>query len=63
VMERVQVKETPRVLDVAGFPGAKIEGVRVCNSTFEKVSKENRIQDAEDVQLIGCKSNTTARIP
>jgi unsaturated rhamnogalacturonyl hydrolase len=54
VMENLTVRETPRVLNVAGFPGAEINGVRIYNSTFEKVTKEDVVKEA-DVKLVGCK--------
>lgn len=54
VMENVTVRETPRVLNVVGFPGAEISGVRVLNSTFQNVQKDDVIKDAADVTISNC---------
>jgi len=54
VMEALQVRNTPRVLNVAGFPGAEIRGVRIYHSTFKAVVKPDVLKDAEDVKLVGC---------
>jgi unsaturated rhamnogalacturonyl hydrolase len=54
VMENITVQQTPRVLRVEGFPGATIEGVRIYNSSFHNVQKEDIIEDAEGVALIDC---------
>ena len=53
VMENITVAQTPRVLNVRGFPGAQISGVRIYNSTFKQVAKQDIIQDA-DVKLVDC---------
>ena len=53
VMENVTVHETPRVLNVRGFPGAEISGVRIYHSTFRQVEKPDVARDA-DVKLINC---------
>ena len=53
VMENITVKQTPRVLNVVGFPGAEINGVRIYNSTFKQVEKPDTIKEA-DVKLVGC---------
>ena len=53
VMENITVAQTPRVLDVRGFPGAEISGVRIYNSTFKKIKKPDTVIDA-DVKLAGC---------
>jgi unsaturated rhamnogalacturonyl hydrolase len=54
VMENVSVSEAPRVLDVVGFPGAEISGVRICNSTFKKVKGPDIVKDAADVKVVNC---------
>ena len=36
-MENITVAQTPRVLNVRGFPAAKISGVRIYNSTFKQI--------------------------
>lgn len=53
VMENITVAKTPRVLNVRGFPGAEISGVRIYNSTFKQVAKPDIVQDA-DVILVDC---------
>jgi polygalacturonase len=53
VMENITVAQTPRVLDVRGFAGADISGVRIYNSTFKQIAKEDLVQDA-DVKLVDC---------
>jgi unsaturated rhamnogalacturonyl hydrolase len=54
VMENITVRETPRVLNVVGFPGAEISGVRIYNSTFRQVRGKDVVKDAGDVQLVDC---------
>ncbi len=54
IMENVTVRETPRVLNVVGFPAAEITAVRVYNSTFKKVRSGDVIKDAGDVKLVDC---------
>ena len=53
-MENLTVGYAPRVLNVAGFPGAEISGVRICNSTFKRVRGKDVVKDATDVKLVGC---------
>lgn len=53
VMENIKVARTPRVLNVRGFLGAEISGIRIYHSTFNKVAKPDIIQDA-DVKLVDC---------
>jgi polygalacturonase len=53
VMENVRVAQTPRVLNVRGFPAASITGVRIYNSSFKEIQKPDVVQDA-DVKLVGC---------
>ncbi|HLP77083.1 MAG TPA: glycosyl hydrolase family 28 protein, partial [Candidatus Paceibacterota bacterium] len=55
VMENVTVRETPRVLNIAGIPAGEISNVRVINSTFLNVKKDDVVKDATGVELIGCK--------
>ena len=54
VMEQVAVRHTPRVLNVAGFPGAEISGVRLYDCTFNEVQKPDVVREA-DVKLVGCR--------
>jgi len=54
VMENIRVSQTPRVLNVKGFPAASISGVRIYNSTFKEVKKPDVVLDA-DVKLVDCK--------
>jgi polygalacturonase len=53
VMENIQVAKTPRVLNVRGFPGAEISGVRIYHSTFKQVARPDVVEDA-DVKLVDC---------
>ena len=53
VMENIRVAQTPRVLNVKGFPGASITGVRIYNSSFKQINKPDVVIDA-DVKLVGC---------
>ena len=53
VMENIRVAQTPRVLNVKGFPAASITGVRIYNSSFKQIKKPDLVQDA-DVKLVGC---------
>jgi unsaturated rhamnogalacturonyl hydrolase len=53
VIENMTVEKTPRVLDVKGFAGAEISGVRIYNSTFKGITKEDVVQEA-DVKLVDC---------
>jgi hypothetical protein len=48
------VKHTPRVLNVVGFPGADISGVRIVDCDFKEVQKPDVVKEAGDVQLINC---------
>jgi unsaturated rhamnogalacturonyl hydrolase len=54
VMENITVRETPRVLNVVGIPRSTIDGIRVVNSTFRNVKRENVVKDAADVKLTDC---------
>ena len=53
VMENIKVTQTPRVLNVRGFPAASITDVRIYNSSFKQVKKPDQIIDA-DVKLVDC---------
>jgi len=53
VMENITVKRAPRVLDVLGFPGATISGVRIYHSSFAEVKGPDVVKEA-DVKLVGC---------
>ncbi len=53
VMENIRVAQTPRILNVRGFPGATISDVRISNSTFKNVRKPDVVQGA-DVKLVNC---------
>ena len=53
VMENLTVDQTPRVLNVRGFPAADISGVRIYRSSFKKIRKPDVVQDAE-VKLEDC---------
>ncbi len=54
VMENITVQQTPRILNVVGFPGAMISDVRIYRSTFKHVGKPNVVKDATDVELVDC---------
>jgi unsaturated rhamnogalacturonyl hydrolase len=53
VMENIKVAQTPRVLNVRGFPAAEISGVRICNSVFKQIKKPDVVENA-DVKLVDC---------
>lgn len=53
VMENITVAQTPRVLNVRGFPAADISGVRIYNSTFKQIKKPDQVIEA-DVKLVDC---------
>lgn len=53
VIENLSVANAKRVLDVQGFAGAEISGVRLYNSTFKGISQPDVIKEA-DVKLVGC---------
>jgi unsaturated rhamnogalacturonyl hydrolase len=55
VLQDVTVKETPRILNIAGIAGATIEHVRVCDSQFAVVKGADRLEEAGDAQLVQCK--------
>jgi unsaturated rhamnogalacturonyl hydrolase len=51
VIENLSVEKARRVLDVQGFPGSEISGVRIHNSTFKGITKDDTIMEA-DVKLV-----------
>ena len=53
MLENINVAQTPRVLNVKGFPGASITGVRIYHSTFKDIKKPDVVIDA-DVKLVDC---------
>ena len=53
VMNHISVAQTPRVLNVRGFPAADISGVRIYDSVFKQVQKPDEVVNA-DVQLVDC---------
>ena len=53
VMDNISVAQTPRVLNVRGFPGATISDVRIYDSTFKNVKLPDVVLDA-DVKLVDC---------
>jgi polygalacturonase len=54
VMENIKVAQTPRVLNVKGFPAASISDVRIYNSSFKEIKKPDVVINA-DVKLVDCK--------
>ena len=53
VVENMHVQNAVRVLDVKGFPGSEINGVRFYNSTFKGIKKPDTVTEA-DVKLVDC---------
>jgi len=53
VIEDMEVANAKRVLDVRGFEGAEISGVRLLNSSFKGISKDDVVEHA-DVKLEDC---------
>ena len=53
VIENLTVEHAKRVLDIKGFKGAEISGVRIHNSTFKGITDPDNIVEG-DVQLIDC---------
>jgi hypothetical protein len=47
------VANAQRVLDVQGFPGSEISGVRIYNSSFKGITKPDVVKKA-DVKLVDC---------
>ena len=57
VMDHITVAETPRVLNVRGFPAATISDVRIRNSTFKDIQQPDTVV-AADVKLEDCSLET-----
>jgi unsaturated rhamnogalacturonyl hydrolase len=53
VIENMTVENAKRVLDIKGFPGAEISGVRIHNSHFKGITGTDTIQEG-DVKLVDC---------
>lgn len=53
VIEGLTVANAKRVLDVQGFPGSEISGVRIHNSRFKGISKDDVVKEAV-VKLEDC---------
>ena len=53
VMQNITCQETPRVLNVRGFPAATITNVRIYDSTFKQIKKPDQVINA-DVKLVNC---------
>jgi len=53
VIENMKVQNAKRVLDVQGFPGSEISRVRIHDSTFKGITKDDVVKEA-DVKLIEC---------
>jgi unsaturated rhamnogalacturonyl hydrolase len=52
-LDHITVAQTPRVLNVRGFPAAEISAVRICDSTFKQIQKPDTVESA-DVKLVNC---------
>ncbi|MES2476410.1 MAG: glycoside hydrolase family 88 protein [Verrucomicrobiota bacterium] len=55
VIENMTVDNAKRVLDIRGFPGSSISGIRVVNSTFNGISQPDTVIEA-NVKLENCKT-------
>jgi len=53
VIENLVVDKARRVLDVQGFPSAEISGVRIHNSVFRGITRDDTVIEA-DVKLMDC---------
>lgn len=53
IIENMTVENAKRVLDIRGFPAAEISGVRILNSTFKGITKDDGVAHA-DVKLENC---------
>jgi hypothetical protein len=60
VMDNITVNQTPRVLNVVGFPGAEIAGIRIYNSSFNEVQRSDTVTEA-DVKLVNCRVSQSSR--
>ena len=62
VMDGITVENAPRVLNVRGFPSAKISDVKVNKSTFKGILQPDVIKDAE-VKLTDCTLEQAVKNP
>ena len=53
VLENITVEHTPRVLNVTGFPAARISGIRIFDSTFKQIAAPDAVTNA-GVQFVNC---------
>ena len=53
VIENMTVENAKRVLDIKGFKGAEISGVRIHNSSFKGITGEDTVTEG-DVKLVDC---------
>jgi unsaturated rhamnogalacturonyl hydrolase len=51
VLENIRARAAPRVLFIAGFPGATIDGIRIANSTITGVTAPEVVSNAGRVEL------------
>jgi unsaturated rhamnogalacturonyl hydrolase len=56
VLDQLTVSRAPRVLDIAGFPGAVIDGIRFYHCGFESVQSQDSIRGSADVKLVDCRA-------
>jgi polygalacturonase len=62
VLENINVAQTPRILNVRGFPGATIRDVRIYHSTFKQIKTPDIVEHA-DVKLVDCTLETADTKP
>ena len=53
VIERLDVQQAQRVLDIRGYRGAEIRGVRIHDSVFRGISRDDSVTEG-DVKLVNC---------
>ncbi len=53
VIERLEVQRAQRVLDIRGYRGAEIRGVRIHDSVFRGIRRDDSVKEA-DVKLVNC---------
>lgn len=53
VIERLTVDRAQRVLDIRGYRGAEIRGVRIHDSVFRGIRRDDSVTEA-DVKLVNC---------
>lgn len=51
VLENITSQNSPRVLNVRGFEGAVIDGVRISNSTFNGLTSPDVLEQAGDIRF------------